>query len=489
MASADPGHRWTVMSVLPLVLLAACTPAGGGDGPSTPSPTPSTDTATTTTVTTPTTSTPGWEDPPLSTANPAGTDAVILNPERGFYQYIDLVTTDDLSGIRGEGSTLVFSYIRLDDFRDQDLPQSLARDAGVKVIPRFAYNFGPWPNSEPDASKDWVLTHIDQVTPLLQANADVIAFVQAGFIGAWGEWHSSTEGLLDDPADKFEILEALLDALPPERAVQLRYPPYKDEGYGGPLDAITGHDGSYASRIGHHNDCFLASDTDYGTYPPGERADWLAWLNQENLYVPMGGETCNLYPALTDCTPALVEFEDLRFSYINHDYHPDVVDGWTAGGCYEEIDRRLGYRLVLTEVEWPEQVRPGGQIPLTVTVRNDGWAPPVNPRPVQVVLAAGTTHVATLDADPRGWHPGETVVLQVRLQLPADLSEGDWELGLALPDADPVHALDARYAIQFANDGTWRDGWNALATVSVTDNAPGSADPGATAFEPLQPTR
>ena len=35
---------------------------------------------------------------------------------------------------------------------------------------------------------------------------------------------------------------------------------------GDTVDAISAHDGSHISRTGHHNDCFLASDTDYGTY-------------------------------------------------------------------------------------------------------------------------------------------------------------------------------------------------------------------------------
>lgn len=437
--------------------------------PTTPAPTTgSTDTDTTTDTSL----------PPLSSATFTEDTAVLLNPERGFYQYIDLVTVTDLTAIRGEGSTLVFSYIRLDDHRQSDLPATLladiergldaARTAGVKVIPRFSYNFGPWPNSEPDAPKEWVLRHIEQVTPILQDHADVIAVVQAGFIGAWGEWHSSTEGLLDDPATKYEIIEALLDGIPPERKVQMRYPFYKDAEYGGPLDATTAHDGSVSSRIGHHNDCFLASDTDMGTYPPGERATWEAWLEQENLYVPMGGETCAVYPDLTECTPALDTFERLHFTYINHDYHPDVVQGWKDNGCFEDIDRHLGYRLVAQDIEWREQVLPGDRIPVSLTLTNTGWAPPINPRPVQLVLASETTWaVHELDVDLRLWLPGETQTLVADVPVPADAAAGTYELGLVLPDADPTLATDARFSIRLANVDTWRDGWNGLVPVEV----------------------
>ena len=48
------------------------------------------------------------------------------------------------------------------------------------------------------------------------------------------------------------------------------------------------------SRIGHHNDCFLASDTDYGTYSSSDRTDEYTYLQDETKYVAMGGETCTV---------------------------------------------------------------------------------------------------------------------------------------------------------------------------------------------------
>ena len=45
---------------------------------------------------------------------------------------------------------------------------------------------------------------------------------------------------------------------------------------------------------GEHNDCFLASDTDFGTYTNKEEE--LSYMAQDNLFCVQGGETC----ALTD---------------------------------------------------------------------------------------------------------------------------------------------------------------------------------------------
>jgi len=51
---------------------------------------------------------------------------------------------------------------------------------------RFAYNQDQTsPYNEP--SKAQILAHIEQLKPLLDQNADVIAVLQQGFIGAWGE--------------------------------------------------------------------------------------------------------------------------------------------------------------------------------------------------------------------------------------------------------------------------------------------------------------
>jgi len=440
-----------------------------------------------------------WEDPPTISRDLVASDAILPNPERGFYRTLNLVTDRDYAWVRQAGSTLAFSYVRLDDYRDRDLDAALldaaqegfdeARLAGIKIVLRFAYNFGPYPNSEPDATKAWVLAHITQLTPLLQANQDVIAVVQAGFIGAWGEWHTSTNGLLDVAADKFEILEALLAAVPVDRAVQLRYPPYKDEGYGGPLSAATAHTGTSAARVGHHNDCFLASDTDFGTYPSNEIEPWKSFLEAENRWVPMGGETCAVNPPRSDCPTATAEMARLHFVYINNDYHPDVVSSWESQGCREELERGLGYRFVGLSVTWPEAVRPGGVIPLTLRLRNDGFAAPWNPRPAWIVLDGGERlEVRLPDADPRWWLDGEEVLVQVRLQLPATLAAGSYNLSLWLPDDATTLRDDPRYAIGLANDGVWDSatGLNHLATLEVDPAAPGSTNPAATAFEVLE---
>jgi hypothetical protein len=441
--------------------------------------------------------------PPLSSADDApsedvrfaASEEVLLNPERGFYASTSLVDAPDLSGLRAAGVTLVHSYVRLDAYRTLDLPPTLltqvaagfakAREAGVKVLLRFAYNFGPYPDSEPDAPKSWVLTHIQELKPLLQDNADVIAVVQAGFIGAWGEWHSSTNDLTE-PTTRQEILEALLGAVPPSRSVQLRYPPYKRLLYGEALTAAEAFGPTPAARVGHHNDCFVSSDDDVGTYPTDQIDFFRDYVAADSAFVPVGGETCAPSPPRSECPSALAEMQKLHFSYINGEFQSDVLSSWSS--CMTEMQKRLGYRLLLQDAALPSRLRPGGSFTLRATLENRGFAAPFNARPVFVVLRGpgGVRLRAQLQkADPRRWL-GEGHI-EARLRVPATLAPGRYRLGLWLPDAAASLQPNSDYALRFANLNVWDEasGENTLGELDIDDSAPGSALDDATTFEVL----
>ncbi|MFN8411340.1 MAG: DUF4832 domain-containing protein [Anaerolineales bacterium] len=414
------------------------------------------------------------------------TEASILNPERGFFTPYELPGTAGFSPVRATGNTLVHLNIRLDDWREADIPQDILdglqvnfddiRDAGVKAIIRFAYNQGPYPDSEPDASKAQILRHIEQLTPLLQNNSDVIAWVEAGFIGAWGEWHTSTHGL-DNIQDKREILNALLAAIP-NRYVQVRYPANIIEMYPNPDDAAN-------ARVAHHNDCFLSSNTDVGTYERGgtitiERDQ--KYLAELTRFTPISGETCAPNPPRSECASAIQEMELLHFSAINEAYHKGILRSWEEGGCLEEISNRMGYRLSLTSADFNEQVRPGGMLSLVVDLQNSGFASIINQRDVYVVLVGEnipTPYKVKLDIDPRRWEPGNSA-LTVKLHIPSTAQEGEYQLALWLPDQAETLQNNPLYAIQFANETVWDEvtGLNKLGNVVVTESASGEYDRG-----------
>ena len=117
----------------------------------------------------------------------APSDNPVLNPERGFFSSYQLPGPSDFRSLREQGYTLVHLNIHLDPWRETDIPPDVLtgldanladiRQAGLKAIVRFSYNQGSNSTSRQDASKVQILRHIEQLTPFLQKNADVIAWM------------------------------------------------------------------------------------------------------------------------------------------------------------------------------------------------------------------------------------------------------------------------------------------------------------------------
>jgi len=435
----------------------------------------------------------------LRTFTPTAPDVNVLNPERGFMDAVDLAGGGDFSAVRAAGRTLAYAGVHLDAYRTAplDAPFLAALDAGfadvraagIKVVLRFVYNDGPWPVSDPDASLAQVLAHLDQLAPVLAANADVIAVMQAGFIGAWGEWHTSTNGL-DDPADEAAVLAAILAALPASRAAAVRTPMAKADTVGGPVADADAWNGTPVARVGHHNDCFLSSPDDFGTYA-APIDTWKDFVAQDGRFLPNGGETCATDPPRSDCPESTTEMARLHWSYLNALYNPDVLAGWTLQGCMDAVAATLGYRLVLVDASYSSAVAPGGAVRVALTIRNDGWAALFNARPVEVVLDDGTGARAALLAavDPRTWEPGASVTVSARLRVPAAAAPGLARLALRLPDEAPALHDRSDYAVAFASEGVWDAslGANVFALdLAIDPAAPGDVDPTAAEFAEIQ---
>ena len=438
-----------------------------------------------------------WSGPQRVTVSFRPDTGDVLNPGRGLFRWIDLQgdSVGDLATLRADGMTLGFAPVSLAAYRNAPLPQSLlqeltdgfdrVRAAGVRVVLRFRYSDDAR-GLDTDLAR--VLAHIAQLGPLVTANADAIAALEAGLIGAWGEWHSSANGL-DTPENRAAILQALLDATPPDMFVLVRTPMYKDAAVGGPVTEAAAFSGLPVARVGLHNDCFLASDDDFGTYEYPV-ADWKDFAAQDSRFVPVGGETCNPNPPRSDCPTAEAELALFHFSYLNTGYHPDVIAAWQSQGCFPSIQRRLGYRLVLAEATLWDTVHAGDEVELQVWLENEGMATLYRERPVVAVLIGGGRRyeAALAGVDPRDWAPGRAIVLDVAPRLPCDLPAGSYDLALHLPDPSARLAGRSEYAIRFANQGTWdaAGAENVLyRDLTVLAPQPG-CDPGAADFERIE---
>jgi Domain of unknown function (DUF4832)/Domain of unknown function (DUF4874) len=465
------------------------------------------------------------------------------NPERGFYVPLDAYAgkfiplneeklIKDRTHMQKHGSasygiyaTLLYRGYVLDTFTNKPLSNafleglendfSIIRKAGVKMIIRFAYtnkvHSGDCPDKEKicppygDVPKAIMLGHIAQLKPVLQKNADVIAVLQEGFIGIWGENYytdyfgdASENGagkILDNNwNDRNDLLKALLDALPKDRMVQVRTPQIKQKFVYGPQALITSRplnkteasSFSGKARIGFHNDCFLASTDDYGTFydygssssqKKGANEVLRKYFEQDSRYAPVGGETCDdAFSPQNDCAPAghaEEEMAAMHYSFLNTAYNNKVNNDWDSLGCMTNIKKKLGYRLVLLNASFPAAVKAGGSLTFSINLVNRGYAAPFNPRPVVLVIRnknTGKHYFFTCKADIRYWFSG-TINWKESILLPASLPQGRYELLLNLPDKYSSLSQRPEYSIRFANENIWEEktGYNDLKQViSIT---------------------
>ncbi|MFU8859803.1 MAG: DUF4832 domain-containing protein [Cyclonatronaceae bacterium] len=432
------------------------------------------------------------------------TDEIITNPERGFHVFTEWrpgsssLSVQQLIGYRNDTRSLIIRNYTLSSWKDAPLSENFlnivrqdfnaARQAGIKVVLRFRYstNIG-----DPDAPLDIIKTHLDQLKPVFEEHYDVIALMDAGFIGAWGEWHSSTNNLTNTAARK-EVLFKILEVLPEPRFVNVRTPGYKMFIFNKftPLTEEDAYTGSYISRTGHHNDGFLASSTDLGTYGNVEYEK--NYLNQENRFVPMGGETGGVSEGeYYKCDNALKEMALLRWSHLNRGWYGPTLQSWINDGCMPEVERRLGYRFVLQNGVYTSQVAPGNLLSFELNLVNEGWASPFNARGFRVLLRSLADPERIYEVhppeDPRYWHSGEPVGIVHQFGIPADMPEDMYELLLHFPDPEPELYDRPEYAIRTANDGTWESdtGFNSLGhLVEISSDAPGEAYTDGLVFRP-----
>jgi hypothetical protein len=296
--------------------------------------------------------------------------------------------------------------------------------------------------------------HINAIAKMLAEYKDVIAFIQAGYLGNWGEWNTGNSGgctpytpanapMLYCCTDRREIIDHLVSRYADagiKQHVELRTPVFAQEALASNASA----------NVGLHNDCFMSSrDTDVepvdgsdsGTYshfvgcspqlcdspqPCGDprycddaqpcgnpqtcgsgenfvnEVDARAWAAARTENFSFGGETCPRTPTGSerwrfcrnmigaDSEPAL-----LRMNYLNGDFVKAAVDTWEFGDadgntCYDEIRRRLGYRFEVTSVEHPSTVAAGQSFQVRVQVANAGWAKLHKPRHAKIVLRNGS---------------------------------------------------------------------------------------------------
>ncbi len=420
------------------------------------------------------------------------------NPGRGFYHADDQLNPETIADYPSEGITLILREYHIDDFRDTKIPVwylwniqrdlNNIRNAGLKVILRFRYTAK---TSKPygDAPLNIVLEHIKQLEPILRQNSDVIFTFQAGFIGAWGEWYytdyfSASPGNITEQnwIDRRAVVDSLLSALPPEIMVNVRTPNYKrhllnEESYT-PVTVAEAYKNLPVARISHHNDCFLASVSDVGTYT--DTTVQKPYLAEDTKYTVIGGETCG-QSGYSHCENALKELKRFHWSYLNRDYHQGVIGDWIDEGCYPEIQKKLGYRYRLINGNFTSESSPDGTFLFKLNLINEGFANPSNPMKVEVILRRQSDNkefAVQLNDDMRFWPLSDTIKLDYSFGFTQFMSAGygSYDLFINIADAHATIKDNPAYSIRLANEGLWEPstGYNKL-NAEFTFTAEGSS--------------
>jgi len=453
------------------------------------------------------------------------TIAPLANPDRGYhleaaFMAHDLTNPLSVGEVLGDdfldrrekefksvdGSTKVIQqYIYLTGYARKDLDQKAfdniqkifdgLKKKGYKAILRFAYNWWGdneyntnWRNEE--EAEEWVYKHIEQLKPILKENIGLIAAMQAGFLGQWGEWHN-TSLLLNDPVvaqrAKNGTVNRLLDALPEPYNIEIRYPHDKNS-------LTLTNEAFRTTRLGFSNDFFTAGEHPLAggnDYVPGT-ADYTQVLNESpNLYI--SGEIP--YPSSSEwgLTSLISRTGTIR---ILRDHHYSAFDitqneavnlqSWrdnaitptelTANNIlfdesyfmedgkkvlrsfFEFVRDHLGYRINVKKVELTAE---GGNLNYNVDLTNTGFATVLNPRDVYIVLISESGEVAKevklTGVNPKDWQPYDVATkkyVPVTYTLKGTTSvtglTGKYKVGIWMPEVADDLKYNGKYAVKFA---------------------------------------
>lgn len=304
----------------------------------------------------------------------------ILNSDCGFYRplFVNLTRQDDggTAGTISVDVSIMHLRINLGDFSKAnnqtadveitqpalDLLDSTLQNLlqnNKNAIVRFAYDgFNGKADMEP--SEQMMLFHAQQVCKVLNKYPNTITAIEAGFVGMWGEMHTST---LASTSTINKLVDVLLDCTD-DIPVLVRKPQMIYDYLGISLQDLNNYEidkTSKAYRLGVFNDGFLGSETDLGTYT--DRETETLWLSKQTSHLPFGGEVVSTSKEMTNLSNCLAEMNLLNLSYLNYQWSNEITqkkwlnEYYTSDMGDEEnyydmpaqtyIKNHLGYRFVL----------------------------------------------------------------------------------------------------------------------------------------------
>jgi len=393
----------------------------------------------------------------------------VTNPDRGLYDSnYDLNIEESYNrfeDVRKNGYKLAYAPIDLESYLTvATLPDDLlsiieknlkdASTTGIKIIFRIKYSSEIGQN---DPTKEIAISHLNQLKPLLQKYRDTISVVQAGVIGAWGEWHDLTNDYADTDAqykdNRISIIAKLIEIFP-DKYIQIRTPMHKellfgssssygDRGDSGKITQNIAFGSDIRAKIGHHNDCFLADESDRGTYSSDNIKFWQDYVVNDTKFSPVGGETCKDSNYLS-CANTISEMRRYQYSYINGAFKKSVIDRWIDEGCYQTIKEDLGYRLVAKELTITNDSL---SMKIDLSIQNRGFASPYIESNMKFILDSGSKKYSyDIPIDSRTLYANSIKSFTQKIDL-SSIDSGDYCLYLQIGSVNS--------AIKLSNKDLW----------------------------------
>jgi hypothetical protein len=307
-----------------------------------------------------------------------------------------------------------------------------------------------------------------------------IDHLDLGSIGWWGEWHLSGSKTCKLPTleSRMKVVDAYLAAFTKTPLVML----------------INGQEcTAYAAQ--HGTGWRADSLGDLGSFSPTwnhMRNGYPGWIRQTKVE-----EAWKKGPIAFEPPLEVSEFVDkdrpLRWIFnYGLALHGSYFSGKSGRLPQDErfrqelgrFLRRLGYRLVLTELSHPSQAQPGGKVQLAMRWRNVGSAPCYKPYRLayrlsnnqgyeKVIVGAvtvnkwlpGSIELFTEEffKEPKDLPPGDAHEVNESITLPNEIKPGTYTLSVAV-----VALEDAKPVVRLGIKGRSEDGWYPLSKIIVT---------------------
>jgi hypothetical protein len=390
------------------------------------------------------------------------------------------------------------------------------KSRGHKVILRFIYR--AFDHNEYEELGD-ISRHLAQLSGFLNQHEPLIHVVQAGFVGLWGEWHST--GLEGWPLEQKVVIRKLLAAVPASRKIQVRETAFKNNAAGAFSGFIHytyngGGNSGYESypaltqeqldRIGFHNDYFILEtgtsqevgwdfawphadffqvqtegsrttvdgempNDEYTRLPYGSLGGWYAGRRMRAHAYTSFNIMANYNRNLAAWQNQWVYPSQFRNdnTLVTDDYFVNQSGQETGRIAFQYIRDHLGYRFQLRSGEIPAVVAVNATATFKFRVKNFGFSKMINSRPVHLVLIDANNNVREIATgyNARDWYPtysqydGVHEMIQP-VYIDNSYVPGHYRVGLWLPDASNDLKYNTAYSVKLANGNMewWKDAAN-----------------------------